>query len=248
MFIVSFEPESYREGNVDCEVWLRMPDKSFVRKSNKITGTGFLIGSKNGLYFVTARHVAINFNESSILFLQKDAQSIPVTASDFVGKGFTVSNWVHHTNADLSVLPIHPSAEFQNANLGAHAMSIEWVGSATNAPSRDVRLLTLGFPLAIGAVGSFSPISRHTSAASEMLSKDGAKYFLLEDPSVQGYSGSPLFDTHLPIMGQTIVLNRANHPDIVGVISGTLSDSTGGKMAIVIPSQLILELIRKAEM
>jgi hypothetical protein len=92
---------------------------------------------------------------------------------------------------------------------------------------------------------SFAPITRRTRAASGLLC--GETYFLLEDPSIEGYSGAPVFDLGEPIAGPGGFQLGGRQTGCFGIISFTKSDNTGGKMAGVVPTKCILELIEKHE-
>ena len=67
--------------------------------------------------------------------------------------------------------------------------------------------------------------------------------------SVQGYSGAPAFDLNEPIAtsGGGAVISGGKGVTCLGVVSSTISDNTGGKMAGVVPTKCILELIKAHE-
>jgi len=86
----------------------------------------------------------------------------------------------------------------------------------------------IGFPLGLGvdtSVNRFLPVSRQTRAASGLLDD---LFFLLQDPAIEGYSGSPL----LSLGG--VVANRSGivgdtPAACYGVVVSTVGDNTGGK-------------------
>ena len=61
-----------------------------------------------------------------------------------------------------------------------------------------------------------------------------------------GFSGGPVFDLPGPrtVEGNLVIKTSLS---CYGIIHGTLSDDTGGKLAAVTPSAFILETIAKAE-
>ena len=73
------------------------------------------------------------------------------------------------------------------------------------APQRERPLVVMGFPLALGAHGHFSPITSESKAASGLVQIRINKFdpeqtfFLLDKPSIGGFSGSPVFLMPWPI-------------------------------------------------
>jgi hypothetical protein len=133
------------------------------------------------------------------------------------------------------------------------------ISSEANAPSRDRPLTTLGFPLMLGVAEHFSPISRESKPSSGLITlprfdtHTPATFFLLADSSIAGFSGAPLFLTAAPyaMPNGAMVFPETGGPTstpirCVGIVHGTLSDDTGGKLAAVTPSAYILETIDKA--
>jgi hypothetical protein len=60
------------------------------------------------------------------------------------------------------------------------------------------------------------------------------EFFLLENPSVGGYSGGPIFDLGIMIVGSMTVTKERTY--CLGLMHGTISDKTGGKLAAVTPA------------
>jgi hypothetical protein len=104
----------------------------------------------------------------------------------------------------------------------------------------------MGFPLGLESSTYFSPWSRQTHAASGLLEEPGKNcvFFVLEDPSVGGYSGAPCFDTGIIKLG--IATITSSDTKCYGMVRATLSDNTGGKLAVVVPSFYIVELLNEA--
>src|SRR5579863_6491520 len=96
--------------------------------------------------------------------------------------------WVSHDKEDVAVTLLHPSNDVR-AKLAGHFLPTKNILSDKNAPSRDLTLTTLGFPLTIGVQGHFSPISRNSKPASGLLTISRfdthapATFFLLDNPS-----------------------------------------------------------------
>jgi hypothetical protein len=158
--------------------------------------------------------------------------------------------WFHHPIADVSVYPL-PTMTIEGVEaLRERSVPAGLLESGTNVPSRDIYVIALGFPLGLGAEGQFIPFSRETKAASGMLSDDKGQFFLLQDPSVSGYSGGPLIQTGNP----RVVATPEGAPAIAsggahcwGFVSGTYGDETGGKMSRITPAFYVNQLIHEVE-
>ncbi len=136
------------------------------------------------------------------------------------------------------------------AQMASRFTPIKLLRGEESAPPRFLTLTVLGFPLALGVSGKFSPISRETKAASDLLTtnrgdtKKPALFFVTQDPSIGGFSGAPVFDTGLPYSTEGNMVLRSKTLQVVGIVHGTLSDDTGGKLGAVTPAYLLLELLQ----
>lgn len=70
-------------------------------------------------------------------------------------------------------------------------------------------------------------------------------FFLLQDPAVEGYRGSPLLATGGLVIREAGI--ASSEPAVYGVVVSTLADATGGKMAQVVSVRCVQELISKYE-
>lgn len=59
---------------------------------------------------------------------------------------------------------------------------------------------------------------------------------MLDKPSTQGFSGGPV-----------VSFENAENPVCYGIIHGTRQDNTGGKLAIVVHSAYLFELVEYAK-
>lgn len=225
------------------EVGLREPGvQRFTPRMKTLFGTGFFIADGDALYLVTAKHVAKDMDPDSMATVRADL-STPheVTLRDLSGWKASL-HWKAHPTADVAVLLLRPTAALLSV-LQQHFLPLSSLSA--DPPSRDVALTVLGFPLSFGASGRFSPISRTSSAASGlMVGTDGAPFLLLQDPSVGGFSGAPVFDTGTPLLTPGGLQFREARTVVVGLMSGTFSDETGGKLAAVVPAAAIIEALR----
>ncbi len=237
--------------NKQYELWLKDPNQNdFDPFLEQHAGTGLLLAvDNNHPYLVTAQHVASKMTATAKAVIRGPNDTpIILTLNDLVSDDKL--EWFFHEHADVAVLPIKPSKSILKL-LEKHCFPYEALLKDLEPPSRYVELVTIGFPLNLGVKGKFSPISRTSKAASGLLdlprpdTKELTTFFLLEDPSVGGFSGSPVY----ALGGIQLIDNTATSGKLkcYGIVNGTMSDDTGGKFAAVVPAAFISEVILKAE-
>lgn len=215
-------------------------------------GTGVLITEDEIPFLVTAHHVAKDLSNVSLAVIRaKDGTALKIPLSKLISSG-SHQAWRYHETADLAVLRLDPDKDIF-PQLINRFISSTLLRQDQSAPPRSITLTVMGFPLALGVHGKFSPISRETKAASDLLeinradTKTPAVFFITQDPSIGGFSGGPVFDTGLPYAAGSGLTFRSAGAQVVGIVHGTLSDDTGGKLGAVTPAYLLLELIHKAK-
>jgi len=238
-------------GTNRLQVFWKQPNTNvFVPKPYVVGGTALLVGSRKGLPFiVTAKHIATQISQNGTVYLGKTNEVLKIRFGDFVG----AQNWIHHPLADISVHAMNPVSP-RPASVGLWIIPFHLFTNSL-APPRDIELAILGFPFGLGVEGMFSPISRQSKAASGILTEGGVRYFLLQDPSIDGYSGGPVFTVKNPyflsmsVNGQPMPIQIMPSPpeNFWGVISATKSDRSGGKMAIVIPASYAVDMMDQFE-
>ncbi len=105
----------------------------------------------------------------------------------------------------------------------------------------------IGFPQGLGIDKYFCPFTFRSYASSGLVTLNRADtntqstFFCLENPSVGGYSGCPVFDLGYETNGTMIVTRDQTWCH--GFMHGTISDNTGGKIAMVTPAFYLKDLI-----
>ena len=237
----------------DCELWLKQPGTDrFEPLTETYYGSGVFFTLNNHPYLVTASHIAKQMTPTASAVVKgRNDEPIIIFFSDFA-LGKDGLNWINHEHADVSVLPINIANKGVLEKLQKHFLSADILVRDQNAPNRDTSLTTLGFPLQLGTKGKFSPISKTSKPASGCFTYPRfnthypTTFFILEDPSIGGFSGAAVFELPgIKLKGNTMT----TQPNIrcYGIMHGTLSDNTGGKLAAVTPSIYILETLQKAE-
>lgn len=208
------------------------------------TGTGlFVTPNKSDAYLVTASHVARSTNASTILAVQgNDGKCITVRLSDLAQP----TKWINHEKADMSVIKLGGTsiASFiaEGRCLPSDCLNLE-----ETPPSRDDELTAIGFPNGLGVDGLFSPLTFRSYASSSFLTLNRADtqtpptFFCLENPSVGGYSGCPVMDLGYMVSG--FITQTKDRSICHGIMHGTMSDNTGGKIALVTPMFYIKDLL-----
>ena len=225
---------------------------AYLRGGDKI-GTGFFVTSSQP-YLVTAAHVAVFLSPQSTLTIRAHGDK-PVTFTlDEFSPGKAELPWHFHPEADVAVLALTITDKTLPLFQGRF-LTDDMIEPEESAPQRERPLVVMGFPLALGTVGRFSPITSEAKTASGLLrlnrfdNKKEATFFVLDKPSIGGFSGAPVY--LMPgayFNGAVMVMPSISTPaKCIGLVHGTLSDNTGGKLAAVVPAAFIVQTIKLVE-
>lgn len=208
-----------------------------------VVGTGvFIHKSDNEVYLVTASHVARSTTkDSSVAMGDSFNKCLEVPISDL-----STFAWVHHPIADLASLKIQITSE-NTQFLAWRFLTIEHFNLSKESISRDCELTAVGFPNGLWVSNNFSPLTFRSYASSSFLTLPRADtqtlsdFFCLENPSIGWYSWGPVFDLWYMIVWamKTMKDKTICH----GFMHGTMSDDTGGKIALVTPSFYLWDII-----
>ena len=227
---------------VVCELRTSIaPDKTLV-------GTGMFVSSPAGEdkmygWIVTASHVAKSTTvKTEIVIATADGRSqiLPLITFGPIG------SWKHHPEADLSAFQIHFNSSNQKF-MENRFFPFDHFNLEHNVVSRDFELTAIGFPQGLGTEGSFSPLTFRSFASSGFVTlkrgdtKTLCEFFCLENPSVGGYSGCPVFDLGYSTNGVMTITKEKTLCH--GIMHGTMSDNTGGKIAMVTPAFYLKDII-----
>ncbi len=215
-----------------------------ISQGQERVGTGiFTVKDGTKPYILTATHVARGCNPSTIVVISdasSNSQSLNLPLFN------PQLNWIHHPIADISVLPVNPDPSI-SIHLKGRFFPFDQLNTTTTPPSRDAYLTAVGFPHGLGSTGKFSPFTFRSHASSSLITlprsdtNTPSDFFTLEDPSVGGYSGGPVFDLGYIIVG---AMTTNTGPTIChGIMHGTISDNTGGKIAAVTPCSYVKDIV-----
>lgn len=217
-------------------------------------GSGFVVNLDGRLFLVTAEHVSKNVaGQVAVTYGDKDDRATTTNLADLVRS--KPAKWVTHGTADVAALELrtdHPAATL----LLARALPLSILISKLETPNRERPLTTIGYPLGLGGLQlgpdkRLSPLTQESRPASGLVTLERADtkvstvMFLLDNPSIGGFSGAPVF--LLPgvhFQGGALVFSAGTF--CLGLVHGTVSDDTGGKLAAIVPGAFITEVLEKA--
>jgi hypothetical protein len=221
-----------------------------------LVGTGFLVALPDALYLVTAEHVALQLGtDLHATYGEVGDRAKTLTLLQLTGS--TIPEWTYHGVADVAVMEIQTEPDTM-ALLRSRALEPARLLRDLEAPPRERPLTVVGFPLGFGALvlgpeSRVSPLSRMSFAASGLLTlrridtKTPMNFFLLDSPSIGGFSGAPVFLLPAPFTHDGgLAFSDAALAVCVGLVHGTLGDDTGGKLAAIVPVSYIVETLEKA--
>ncbi|MFH2143303.1 MAG: S1C family serine protease [Bacteroidota bacterium] len=230
------------------ELWLYdKKNNSSIPYLNTFTGTGFFVISDLDIYLVTAEHVANTTSLNTIIVVSKE-NDLPfqVNLKDIIYEKSL--KWTINPIADVAVLHIDLSKI--KDTLFINPMPVEMINDSMEAPLRIRDVTVYGYPLNLGIGKKLSPISKTLKPASgiiELPRIDNNKtcdFFLLDDPSISGFSGGPVIELpqEIGLHDKKIFVKSYR---LMGLVHGTFNDKTGGFAAIV-PAKYIKETVDSA--
>lgn len=235
----------------EYEICNRDPNTNkLIPKTHFTCGTGFIVAYHNQTYLVTAKHLAQKTSVAwSATISGPNDLAVRFPFTDFTGYTKNLP-WVAHPVADVAVLRLQDDSPYCRSGM-VKRFGISVFVRAPMAPPREKALTIIGFPLALGVGQKISPLTKETKAASGLYEipkgPSTITVFFLSDPGIQGYSGSPVFafPTEMAVPG-AIIRVGPRQTQCYGLVSATLSDKTGGKLAQVVPSSQVYETILRA--
>lgn len=211
-------------------------------------GTGMFVSSNAGEgrvygWIITATHVAKGTSENTQLVVSTKEGKAETLPLQLFGN---MTNWRHHPVGDVSAFRI-VFTDVNNRFMTGRFFPFDHFNLEAKPVSRDFELTAIGFPNGLGTEGLFSPLTFRSYASSGFLTLQRADthtrsaFFCLENPSIGGYSGCPVFDLGYSTNG--LVTMTKEKTWCHGIMHGTMSDNTGGKIAMVTPAFYLKDII-----
>jgi hypothetical protein len=234
----------------DAEVWVKVRGKARANpKRARHVGTGFLVATRSAAFLVTAGHVAREMDGAARLsFATPSGRRATLALSQVVSSPAGPLPWTYQRYSDVAAIRIRKPPQ----TLRGHFLAAELLDKEAAAPPGSLRLTVVGFALGLVSEEHFTPLAKRSHAASPVLRFCGDErgdppidLFLLDQPSMGGYSGAPVFaeaQVQLAEGGQVTVVA----PRCVGLISRTIGDDSGGQFAAVVPGVAVHRAMAKA--
>ena len=236
---LTFNTFAVADGPNGLEPWDRIVCIQSQLESKPDTGklcSAFFVEADDSLYLVTAKHAAAETNQHSrIRYRDPSGKTQWVTLKGLVQA--SGNPWHRDPISDLAIakLPAVDGAEFYLRHFRQLAISLDSLRK--EPPPRTTPVVTVGFPLAIGAKDEISPVAVVGHIASrETVSGNswGNEPIIFCSPALaQGTSGGPTF------------LQSLTNDDVtvVGMYIGVVSDASGAKLSRLVPARVIRESI-----
>ena len=214
-----------------------------VTPNNQRVGPGTFVHKDGAPYIVTAAHVAKETNADTKIVMHDGQGGAMVIGFTMVNPTIT---WDYHPKADIAVCRMDLSS--CAALFEKHFAPYSVFDISGDEISRDDELTVVGFPSGLGSMGKFSPLTFRSFAASSFMTLSRADagtpsdFFCLEQPSMGGYSGGPVLDLGYRVVG-SLTSTTGKGTKIKGLIHGTISDDTGGKLALVTPAYYLKDIL-----
>ncbi len=230
------------------ELWLRDPaNRQSVPKTERFSGTGFLLAHKGKIYLVTAAHIARKVTGGANVLWNSRSGEMHCLTLDQIRRSVPGARWFVHPSADVAV---HPFGFTEKTDHMLVPDELCW-DSVKKVLPIGTDVYVFGYPLGLGTAERLSPLSKKAEISSSLTSvaipgvAPNLLFVLLDQDLAQGYSGAPIFvSPETQFQGNAIVREK---PELIGLQSMTISDTTGGKISVVVPTQYLKELFERAE-
>ena len=208
-------------------------------KNNSIFGgTGFFVKADDEKTFlVTATHVARDTTINTDIWVRDLVTGFPSAFK--INQLNKMVMWLYHPIADIAILEVENNNDI---DLSLYVLPITFFEcNFANIPERESIVTMYGMPDVYTNL-EFAPFTCDSYPASNLwisyFEVTGSPFncFMLDKPSTQGFSGGPV-----------VSFANSDIPICYGIIHGTRQDNTGGKLAIVVHSAYLFELIEYAK-
>lgn len=210
------------------------------------SGTAFVIKKESDFFLVTAAHVAKRISKNGTLsFFANTSQLLSLKLSNFFFANKSPNLfWNISDSSDVAIVRL--------ANLGKNkplleyiCFSYEMLETQMGDYPRDLQTYYFGYPYYFQSKYSTCFTQRSFFSSGLIFCKIAESenrmgyHLTLEDPSIQGFSGGPV----LVNVSSGVIYSEGSETKITGIVSGTISDNTGGKTGLIAPAYYIAKVI-----
>lgn len=145
---------------------------------------------------------------------------------------------------------------YRPALVGAGLLTGMFSRTGTTMKLPTVLMVVTAFVMAVPLDGGIAAVTLDDSSVTVAYlrmprfdTKKEATFFLLDKPSIGGFSGAPVYLMPGPFTsGGTLVVRAVSAgAHVVGLVHGTIGDNTGGKLAAIVPAKFIHDTIVEAD-
>lgn len=215
-----------------------------ISDTNGVNGSGTVI-NYNGRYFLlTASHVAKQMKADANVVFRLNGDKPGIIGLLLLTKSHKL-DWAYHPIADLATIELTTSDKNVEQRLKQWSFPASQIYDNTDLPKKEADLTFLGFPRIDLDLQHFSPLTFNSHLSSGLITqlrydtKTKCNFFYLDIPSMQGCSGSGVYFSVSKAMyfGGNVTI-------FIGVVHGTATDDTGGKLATITPAFYIWDLLK----
>lgn len=235
--------------NREYEIWYKDNKTNQVfPKTYALTGSAFFVAKDLDIYLVTAEHVAKTTTLNTVLLTSnQNGTTKQVLLKDLIAD--TIIKWTTHPISDVSVIRLDLSKV--DSSFYIEPIPFEIIDMTLEAPMRIRDVTVYGFPLRLGISNKITPITKTSKPSSGIIeypradNNKIAPFYLLDDPSVSGFSGGPVFELPQEFVNSDESSLFVRVYRLMGLVHGSISKDAGGFSAIV-PGCQIKETIELA--
>lgn len=208
-------------------------------------GTATIIYHDARYFLVTAAHVSKDMDDSAYIVLREQGDiPLKIKLNELAKSGAV--HWKTHPEADIALMEIFtPTSGSKHDRIVNNAFPINQIFNGTELPAREIDLNFFGFPIIDLDAKHFSVLSFTGKISSGLITqkrgdnKQNSTFFYLNVPSIQGCSGSGVYYSISKSFYQ-----GGDKTILLGIMHGTFSDNTGGKLAAVTPTYYLFDLLK----
>lgn len=215
-----------------------------ISDTSGINGSATILNYKQRYFLLTANHVAKEMKTNASVVFHLSGDKPGTVGLTTITKGQNL-NWKVHAIADLAIIELNTIDKNVDQRLTEWSFPAHQIYDKSDLPQKEADLTFLGFPRIDLDLQHFSPLTFNSHLASGLITqlrydtKTKCNFYYLDIPSMQGCSGSGVYYSVKKAMffGGSITI-------LMGVVHGTATDETGGKLATITPSFYIWDLLK----
>jgi len=208
-------------------------------------GSGTILSRDGKYYILTASHVSKQMKKDAKVVLRLKGDKPSILDLFKISKDKSLK-WKQHSVADIAIIELETQDKSIKTILEDYAFPAELIHGRKELPTHGADLTFLGYPIVDMEMEHFSPLIFTAYLSSGLITQTRAdtktkcNFYYLSVPAAQGCSGSGVYFS----VKKATLYYGGSKTLMIGVVHGTQSDDTGGKLAAITPSYYISELFK----